>query len=353
MVEGKISRTVVTIGPDWTNPRGGIAQVLKTYSTIYNPFLFITTSKYGNLPSVVCQFFKAVCQLLFRYGKRAIRIVHIHTASYKSFWRKAVFVFLAKLINKKVVLHIHGAEFKKFAAGHHNSIRKVLLKCDQIVVLSKSWKEWFETEFDISGVAVINNIIETPEVCLESRHEQGKPKVLFLGALGKRKGVYDLLDALDKYKKQYGNGILLNIGGNGEVEKIKTIIRDKHLEDVVEFKGWVSGDDKIRLLNSADIFILPSYNEGLPISVLEAMGYGIPVIATPVGGIPEVITDGENGFLVSPGDVDGIVNALSSLVKDPSLRKVMGENARRAVLVHLPESVSDALNEMYRRLLEN
>ena len=353
MIEGYISRMVVTIGPDWENPRGGIAQVLKTYSTIYNPFSVIITSKSGNLLCNLYQFFKAINELLFRYNKREIKIVHIHTASYRSFWRKAVFVYLSKLINKKVVLHIHGAEFKKFAAIHYKLIRKVLLKCDKIVVLSKSWKEWFETEFDINDVIIINNIIETPKTSIESKCVNEKLIVLFLGEIGKRKGIYDLLEALTKYKELYGNNIQLIIGGNGEVEKVKSYILEKHLKDIVEYKGWVSGNDKVHLLNSADIFVLPSYNEGLPISILEAMGYGIPVITTPVGGIPEVIIDGENGLLVSPGDVDGLFNAILELAKDTSLRKKMSESSRRGILLHLPNSVSDTLGKLYKQLLKD
>ena len=288
---------------------------------------------------------------MFRYSKKEIKIVHIHTASYKSFWRKAIFVYLARLINKKVILHIHGAEFKKFAAIHHKLIRKVLLKCDKIVVLSKSWKEWFEKEFDINDVVIVNNIIETPKTSLGSKRANEKLIVLFLGAIGKRKGIYDLLEALFKYKELFGNNIQLIIGGNGEAEKVISYIRDKHLEDIVEYRGWVSGDDKVRLLNSADIFILPSYNEGLPISILEAMGYGIPVITTPVGGIPEVITDGENGLMVSPGDVDGLFNAVSKFAMDMSLRKKMGENSRMVILPHLKDSVSNTLGELYEQLL--
>jgi glycosyltransferase involved in cell wall biosynthesis len=95
--------------------------------------------------------------------------------------------------------------------------------------------------------------------------------------------------------------------------------------------GWVTGENKEALLSTASIFVLPSYYEGLPMSVLEAMAWGVPVITTPVGGIPEVVRHGEEGVIVQPGDIVGLTAALRQLLDDESLRQRLGANGRKRI----------------------
>ncbi len=92
----------------------------------------------------------------------------------------------------------------------------------------------------------------------------------------------------------------------------------------VEFVGWLSEQEKIELLHSVDIFVLPSYHEGLPYAIIEAMASGLPIVASSVGGIPDVIRNGENGFLIEPGDIQGLVYYLETLIKDSNLRESIG-----------------------------
>ena len=140
-------------------------------------------------------------------------------------------------------------------------------------------------------------------------------------------------------------------GGDGDVEQVKEIIKQNGLENIAEFQGWVNGEKKEYLLNLADAFILPSYNEGLPISVLEAMSYSLPVISTTGGGIPEILKNGENGFIMEPGDKDAIYHAVVSLMEDKNLCKDMGKKSYEKVQVHLPEYVEKQLETLYDSLL--
>ena len=103
------------------------------------------------------------------------------------------------------------------------------------------------------------------------------------------------------------------------------------IADHVELLGWVRGEDKERLLATAVLYVLPSYNEGLPVSVLEAMAAGLPILTTPVGGIPEAVTDGVEGFLVEPGDVRTLADRLERLLADADLARRMGVAARHKV----------------------
>jgi glycosyltransferase involved in cell wall biosynthesis len=122
---------------------------------------------------------------------------------------------------------------------------------------------------------------------------------------------------------------------------------------MVRFEGWVSGIRKHELLSTCDIFILPSYNEGLPLSILEAMNYHLPIIATPVGGTAEVVHDGINGFLVAPGDQKAMCQRLMRFIDNPDLITRMGSESARLITDYQPEAVLPRLNQLYTELLSN
>jgi glycosyltransferase involved in cell wall biosynthesis len=283
--------------------------------------------------------------MLFR---SEIKIVHVHGASYASFWRKRIFIRLAKRFGKKVVFHCHGAEFKRFTAKHPAEVAAVMKKCDCIIALSQSWKEWFETTFQHPNVTIVKNVISNPHID-KVPHERFS--LLFLGRLGQRKGIYDLLDVMADHREEWKGKLELLFGGDGEVEKVGTIIRERGLEDMAHYQGWVDGAKKTALLNRADAYILPSYNEGLPISILEAMSYGMPIISTRVGGIPEILTNEVNGFIMEPGDKETLYQSVNYLRTHPKETEVMGEESKRRVVEHLPSYVASQLEAIYNQLL--
>ena len=122
---------------------------------------------------------------------------------------------------------------------------------------------------------------------------------------------------------------------------------------MISYEGWISGEHKIRLLNQANAYILPSYNEGLPISILEAMSYQLPIISTKVGGIPEIVKDGVNGYLIEPGNKQQLKSAIDKLIFDKSIRVSMGLTSAQMVSGYLPEYVMNQLSEMYHYILAN
>ena len=107
------------------------------------------------------------------------------------------------------------------------------------------------------------------------------------------------------------------IGGNGEIQRLKELINKHNIEDIVEFLGWISSMEKAIILNSTDVYILPSYNEGLPISILESMSYGKAIISTNVGGIPEIVRNKENGLLINPGELKQMEQAIDFFLENP------------------------------------
>ena len=134
------------------------------------------------------------------------------------------------------------------------------------------------------------------------------------------------------------------------MEQIKAAFFRKGLLDTVTFPGWVRGEEKERLLRESGVFLFPSYHEGMPMAVLEAMGYGLGIVTTTVGGIPQLIDHKRSGFLETPGNVTALAKDVSALIQDEALCRNMGELARRAVEqkysleIHLQK-----LEETYRK----
>jgi glycosyltransferase involved in cell wall biosynthesis len=154
--------------------------------------------------------------------------------------------------------------------------------------------------------------------------------VLFLGKLGKAKGVDDLLQACAELTQRCPS-LHLALGGDGDRSAVQQQADALGVARHVELLGWVQGEQKTRLLNSCRIYVLPSYFEGLPMSILEAMASGVPVIATAIGGIPEAIQDGVEGYLLAPGDVQGLADRIARLLADDALAQRMGAAGRSKV----------------------
>lgn len=343
------AKNILTIGIDYRVVRGGVAAVENVYSTFYQPFNHVTTTVTNGQVKKLLVLCKAILQFLYwMLFHPEIKIVHVQGSVGASFWRKAIFIYIAKFFYKKVVWHMHAGRFAVFYQQHRYAVRKVVDKSDVIIALSEYWKEYFKNEFPTKRVEIIKNVISAPVV---HKQQTGYFTLLFLGLLGKNKGIYDLLECIRDHKVEFQGKLKLYIGGNGEIEHVKQLIKEYGIADIVIFEGWVSGDKKIELLNKSDAYILPSYKEGLPISILEAMSYGMPIISTPVGGIPEIVSNGENGYLVEPGNKEDIYKAIMSLLNDADLRNRMGRISLSRVGEHLPEYVEKQLETLYDSLL--
>ena len=258
-------------------------------------------------------------------------IIHIHMASRRSTFRKGKYVRIAKKFNKKVILHIHGAEYKIFFNECNEKQKKYVIKtlnlADKIIVLSEEWKEYFSKLVNPQKIVVIYNSIVLPEDLKKDLETQN---LLFLGRFGKRKGIYDLIEVVSKLIVNYPN-LKLYAGGDGEIEKVEAMIKNKNMEKNVQLLGWVTGREKERILKEASFYVLPSYNEGMPMSLIEGMAYKNVCISTDVGGIPKVINNNVNGVIIKPGDKEKLYSTLKKLLDNGELRQKLSNNARRTV----------------------
>jgi glycosyltransferase involved in cell wall biosynthesis len=350
--------SVLYIGPEHKNHRGGIGAVIDVYSKHITPFKFIPTYVTKSFFKQFVTYVAAVFKLIwFCITDRQIRIIHIHHASRGSFLRKSLLVLIGKIFGKKVILHIHGGGFHNF---YNRSkllkpvIRWTLESSDAVICLSEMWKKYYSSTFKLKRLVIINNVIDAPltsHVSTVTSEQNGSLKLLFLGHVTEKKGVFDLLNVLASGRNEFKHKIKVTIGGIGDVERLEKIISANQFNGDVSFAGWVDGTKKADLLNNCDVYVLPSYFEALPISILEAMSYGKPVISTYVGGIPEIVKPGFNGWLFKPGDHEALNTILKEAMQNKALLRQYGKNSLSISKNYIPESVFQSLNDLYTQLL--
>lgn len=355
LIHKDLSQKVLMIGEYFKhNAPGGMAAVLASYNEYFENMQFIPTWRNGNiLVKIWYAVYSYVYFIWYMLFVRSVKIVHVQGAAFASFERNVFFVKVGKLFGKKVVMHMHCADFESYynPSKHKQRIVDTINACDLYLVLSDSWKQYFESiGVKSSIIKVLNNTI-TPPVTKKVKRSTDILNLLYLGVIGQRKGIYDILNALKDNKEIFEGKVVLRIGGNQEEEKLQACINEYGLQGLVKFEGFVSGEKKIECLNWADVYILPSFNEGLPIGILEAMSYRHPIISTPVGGIPEVVKDGVNGIMVEPGNVQEIAKAIFAFVDNKKMVNEYGAQSLLLVKPYLPEAVFATLSEMYSHLI--
>ncbi|MBQ8812431.1 MAG: glycosyltransferase family 4 protein [Bacteroidales bacterium] len=357
IINREISDNILMAGDYYLNNHpGGISAVVNYWSGHFESLNYYPIFKTGGKLTKGWWFLTSYMRLAARMAfDSKIKIVHLHTAADGSFKRNSQLTRLCKVFGKKVIMHIHASRFKDFYNEADSSYRNEILntlKCvDRLIVLSESWKEWFiSIGIDEGRLTVLHNITPEPVMIPEAETHDGKVHFLFMGEIGQRKGVFDILRAIAAHKEKAEGKMELRIGGNKNEKQLAEMISSEGIDNIVRFEGWVSGEKKIKLLNWADVYILPSFNEGLPISILEAMSYGHPVISTPVGGIPEVVND--NGILVTPGNSEEIWKAMYRYVESPELISAEGKASVRNVQSYLPQHVMNHLRKIYLQMLE-
>ena len=295
-------------------------------------------------------FARTLRRLLGGLVRRDVALLHLHSASRSSFWRKSLLAVCARCFGVPYFFHIHSGErvqhyHERWPWWQRAWARQCLHDADRVLLLTAGWQRTFEREFPGLRCAVTRN----PVAVGSTLPTAGPPeRLLFLGRLTELKGAWDLLRALPAVLQRHP-GVHLVMAGPGDEEAARALVRQLGLPaGAVSFPGWVAGEAKQAALRAAGVFVLPSHAEALPISMLEAMAGGLVVVATAVGGVPELIDHGRNGLLVPCGDSAALASALLQVIEDPARRTAMREAAFRRVQWHaLPEVVQE-MNALYR-----
>ena len=342
----------ILIGAHIGLPVGGIS---KNYESLLASNLmskadvyFVETSK-GDLSFAARGGYKIInilnaCKNITRYVKTLVEvkpdIVHLGTASGLSLLKHGAMAFIARLLRYKVIVQFHFS-FSKLQSQNILSNLAVWMigYCNGAIIISSEWLQ-LQKIFPKMRIKFIPNAIDTRiysdiERPRNTQIDSGV-QLLYLGHLGKDKGIYDLLQAIRVLKEKTLMKFMLDLYGEsleiGAFENIRTVIEKSGLSDVVRIHNPVYNEDKKKVLALSDIFILASHHEGMPISIIEAMAAGLPVIASMVGGITDQIIDEETGYLVQPNNPNELCQALQKLIEDRKLRIRMGSAGReRAV----------------------
>lgn len=260
-------------------------------------------------------------------------IVHVNTSYYWAFLRDGVAIRLARLAGARTLLHLRGGDFPAWAEGAsapwRSFITATLRKTDVVIALTAETQRWLERELGPERVRYVPNFVRLDAQGLPPDREgrSGPAEVLFVGWLLEAKGVRELLVAA-----KHLPGARFTLVGPEEPRFTATLADDlRVLGDRVRVLPAQPREEIFRLYREADVFALPTWREGFPNVVIEAMAAGLPVVATPVGAIPEAIEDGRSGLLVPVRDAAALEAALRRLVEDPALRRSMGAAGRARV----------------------
>lgn len=327
---------VLVVGPP-LSASGGIGRVMSYALAALDPadvqYGVLDTRGLGRNPrSSLLPLLRSCLAVLWLGARHQVDVVHVNVSSHGSAFRKGLVVRVCRLARLPVVLHLHASSFPEFFEPLpgllQGWVRTTFRLATRVVVLGEFWRAYVEDTLRVrpESVSVLPNATRAV-VPGASARTPGEPlHILFLGRLGPRKGVPELLHALadPRLRERPWRATL---AGDGDLDTYRARAGELGLESRVAFPGWVDPDSVAEFLADAHVLTLPSYAEGMPISVLESCAAGVPVVCTPVGSVPEVVLDGVNGLLVPVGDAPALASALLRLLDDESLRVSLGAEA--------------------------
>ncbi len=346
---------VLMVGPD-RSLRGGIVSVVNGYFDAGLPARCACLDYHGtgvgtNLLTKSLAFARSLSA--YKRVVDGYDIVHLHISAKGSYKRKKIMARIARERGKRVILHEHSGEFARdFEAGddaYRKDVRGTFGAADRVIVLSEEWRDYFAANVcDASKLVVLHNGVKVPiEMCSPGLHQD----VLFLGRLDENKSPDVLMRAARNSLEKFPSMSLL-FGGDGDIDRYRALAGELEIASRCDFLGWVSGEDKERLFQRAGIYCLPSKNEAMPMSVMEAMAHGIPTIATRVGGVPQLIEDGVDGLLMDVDDGERLSELLLELERSPERRAEVGAAGRRKIRDKFSIDVSiDRLAGVYEELM--
>jgi len=345
---------VLHIGPDM-NGRGGIPAVIRTLMASPlasgHRFSFLRTYGSSSPGKRLLIFARGMLDLAAWCRRPGERLVHIHAATRGSWYRKAVATALVKALSRPVLLHFHAGagdirDFEqRLGPIRLGLIRWAFLQADEVIAVSAASAAEVQRIIGFDAVAVVPNAAPTIADDATGRPaEASPPAIVYLGGFANpAKGSEVLIEALPSVLAADPDVRILLAGPGEPTAAAEVLLRSPR----VRWEGYLNADEKALALQEAQLFVMPSISEGMPVALLEAMAYGLAVVATRVGGIPEVATDGFDARLVEAGHSTVLALTLIELLADPDRRRELGRAARQRAEQLNDNEVFSPLEEIY------
>ena len=319
--------------------------------------VIIDTRGYGGPAVAASAFLLAIMRVFWLWITFRLGLLHINLSVRGSTVRKCVVAILAHWAGVPTVVHLHSGRFGEFYNGlprwAQAMVRRMFERAACIIVPGRIWQDMLATELGLEGdrIRVMPNAVGKPKGVARRISPDGDCHIVMLGRMGPPKGLPELMEALGSTTMRDLDW-RITMAGDGDPDTYRKDADARGIGDKVAIAGWLESDGVAELLASADILVLPSRSENLPISVIEALSYGVAVVTTPVGAIPEIVQDGVSALLVPVRDPGALAIALRRLVTDPALRRQIGNGGYEVFLQRLDiERYAETLSEIYRRLL--
>jgi glycosyltransferase involved in cell wall biosynthesis len=348
---------VVHVGPD-PGGKGGMAAVMRDLLATPPPGPWeldaIVTWRGFRPAEKVPPFLRGLGQLAVWCRGPGQRIVHVHSTARGSLYRKSACVAVARAMGRPAIIQIHSGpgDIERFAAKlgplRRRAFGAALKLASRRLAVSTGSAQTMEGCFGIGDVGVIPNAAPTVPKA-EVTDPAASPGVLYVGGFENHvKGGELLLDALTGLVEELPDASFA-LAGPGEPPPQMAALESGHAN--VSWLGWLDEGSKRQALASNSVFVLPSHSEGLPVALLEAMAWGRAIVATRVGGVPDVVEDGRDALIVPAGDPAALAAALRSLLADPERRHRLGAGARARALALNEDAVAGRLADLYRELV--
>lgn len=335
--------------------RGGISAVVRGYRNAGLfarwPIDYVESHCDGSRAAKFAQAIRGLAKTAWLAFRHPNAVLHVHVASRASFWRKCAFMALGRIAGWPLVFHLHGGGFADFhdrsSPAGRLAIRFFLGTAACVVTVSERWREWAREVAGHPRVICIANSVPLGSAPATPREEG---LIAFVGRCDASKGILELLDALAEVRLALPRA-RLECAGDGDLAAVMEHAGALGVGASIATLGWVEAPRRDELLSRCAVFALPSHAEGLPMSLLEAMAAGCPVVAAASGGIPDLVIDGVNGLLVPAGDVEALAQALHRLLLDRELAARLSLEARATIARrYTPEASIERLDELYSAL---
>lgn len=347
-------KLVVMLGPS-PHARGGMASVIATL--LAHGYAddgrcrFIATHVEGGALRKAARAGAALTEFVALLAAGRVALLHVHVASGTSFWRKAVFIGAARAFGCPVLFHLHGGQFCQFIDQRLSGPRQraalaLIGGAAAAFALTDESAHWLRTRCQLARVEVFPNPVATRAALPRVPGSN----VVFIGRLEEKKGVFDLLHAFARVAAASGAARLV-LAGEGERDAVLALASELGILARLSLPGWVDAAQKAHLLATAAVFVLPSHHEQMPMSLLEALAAGAPVVASNAGAIPRIVHHEHCGFVIPAKDIGALAAAILRILEDNVLADSFSRCGRERVASdYRVETVLVRLRRRYEEL---